>query len=78
MFRWSIQFGCCEWIKSEEGKKISYLLHSEDDILARAGLYELWTDPELQEGDPSAWVWTCTVLTWPATYSTDTYTTDPR
>lgn len=52
---------------SEAGSKIPYFLHGEDGILAMAGLYELWPDPELPEDDPNKWVWTCTVLTRPAT-----------
>ncbi len=62
--------GYYEWMKSEEGKKIPYFLHGEGDVIAMAGLYELWPDPELPEDDPSKWVWTCTVLTRPATDST--------
>ena len=62
--------GYYEWMKSEAGSKIPYFLHSEDDILAMAGLYELWPDPELPEDDPNKWVWTCTVLTRPATDAT--------
>lgn len=45
-----------------------YFLHGEGDLIAMAGLYELWPDPELPEDDPNKWVWTCTVLTRPVIY----------
>lgn len=54
-------------MKSEAGKKILYFLRGEGDVVAMAGLYEMRTDPELPEDDPNKWVWTCTVLTRPAT-----------
>ena len=44
--------GYYEWMKSEEGKKIPYFLHGDGDLIAMAGLYELWPDPELPEDDP--------------------------
>ena len=62
--------GYCEWMKSEEGKKIPYFLHGSGDVIAMAGLYELWPDPKLPEADSNKWVWTCTVLTRPVTDST--------
>lgn len=41
--------GYCEWMKSEEGKKSPHFLHGEDEVIAMAGLPELWPDPELPE-----------------------------
>lgn len=54
--------GYFEWEK-REGKKIPYFLHGPDDVIAMAGLYELWPDPSLPEDDPNKWLWTTTVLT---------------
>ncbi|WP_211298372.1 SOS response-associated peptidase family protein [Kineococcus rhizosphaerae] len=34
-----------------------------DDVLAFAGLYELWPHPAEDEDDPDRWLWTSTVLT---------------
>lgn len=36
-------------------------------MLAMAGLYELWRDPNRGEDDPLRWKWTCTVITTTAT-----------
>lgn len=58
--------GYLEWLKGEDGKKIPYFLNGDGPI-AMAGLYELWPNPELPEDDPGRWLWTCTVLTRPAT-----------
>lgn len=63
-------------MKCEEGKKIPYFLHGKVDLVAKAGLYKLWPDPELPEDDPSKWEWTCTVLARPTRIPRDTYTTD--
>ncbi|GAA3764637.1 SOS response-associated peptidase [Salinactinospora qingdaonensis] len=58
--------GYYEWQQGERGK-VPYYLHAEDaSTLAFAGLYELWPDPEIAEDDPAKWVWTCTILTRPA------------
>ena len=62
--------GYYEWMKSQAGANFPYSLRGGDDNLAVAELYELWPDPELPEDDPNKWVWTCTVLTRPATDST--------
>jgi putative SOS response-associated peptidase YedK len=59
--------GYFEWQRTDHGK-IPYFLHDADGrLLAMAGLYELWPDPSLAEDDPGRWVWTCTVITRPAT-----------
>lgn len=56
--------GYYEWMPTA-GRKIPYFLHAPDDgILAMAGLYEVWRDPEVQgDNDAAALVWTCTVIT---------------
>jgi putative SOS response-associated peptidase YedK len=59
--------GYFEW-KRDGGRKIPYFLHDPDDsTLAMAGLYEIWRDDSLPEDDPNRWVWTCTIITRPAT-----------
>lgn len=61
--------GYYEW-ESTAGGKVPYYLHpGGDGVLALAGLYELWPDPDLPRGDPDRWVRTCTVLTRPASDS---------
>ncbi|NLU82755.1 SOS response-associated peptidase [Rhodococcus sp. HNM0569] len=57
--------GYFEWEK-RDGAKIPYYLHG-DGVLAMAGLYELWPDPEKDRDDPDRWLWTTTVLTTEAT-----------
>ncbi|MFZ2175381.1 MAG: SOS response-associated peptidase [Rhodococcus sp. (in: high G+C Gram-positive bacteria)] len=57
--------GYFEWEK-RDGKKIPYFLHG-DGVLAMAGLYELWPDPDRPDDDPHKWLWTTTVLTTQAT-----------
>ncbi len=55
--------GYYEWRKTDEGKT-PYFLHSPDgDLLAMAGLYELWRDPDRADDDPLRWLWTCTIIT---------------
>jgi putative SOS response-associated peptidase YedK len=55
--------GYYEWQKTDHGK-VPYFLHDSDgQILAMAGLYELWRDPALADDDPNRWLWTCTVIT---------------
>jgi putative SOS response-associated peptidase YedK len=55
--------GYFEWYGETKGKKQPFFIRPDDGgILAMAGLYELWKDPNAAEGaDP--WLWTCTVLT---------------
>ncbi|MFF0818615.1 SOS response-associated peptidase [Rhodococcus sp. NPDC003318] len=63
--------GYYEWTKNDEGAKIPFFLHGDTEgPLAMAGLYELWPNPKLPEDDPGRWLWTCTVLTRPATDAT--------
>jgi putative SOS response-associated peptidase YedK len=59
--------GYYEWQNSDAGK-VPWFLHAPDrSTLAMAGLYELWRDPARAEDDPERWLWTCTVITQPAT-----------
>jgi putative SOS response-associated peptidase YedK len=57
--------GYYEWEKAE-GRKVPYFLHRDGELLAFAGLYELWPDPQRDEDDPDRWLWSYTVLTSPA------------
>ena len=60
--------GYYEWEKREGGAKVPHFLHDADgQVLAFAGLYELWPDPAKDEDDPDRWLWTFTVLTTQAT-----------
>lgn len=59
--------GYYEWQRTDQGK-IPYFLHDpEDRTLAMAGLYELWLDESLPEDAPDRWLWSCTIITHPAT-----------
>jgi putative SOS response-associated peptidase YedK len=59
--------GYYEWQNTDDGK-VPWFLHAPDrGLLAMAGLYELWRDPALADDDPDRWLWTCTVITQPAT-----------
>ncbi|MDT4892385.1 MAG: hypothetical protein QOE97_1420 [Pseudonocardiales bacterium] len=59
--------GYYEWQHTEQGK-VPWFLHDPDRrTLAMAGLYELWRDGSLAEDDPGRWLWTCTIITQPAT-----------
>ena len=55
--------GYYEWQQTDAGK-IAHFLHDVDgQLLAMAGLYELWRDPALADNDPNRWLWTCTIIT---------------
>jgi putative SOS response-associated peptidase YedK len=44
--------------------KQPYFIHRADGgPLAFAGLYELWRDRSVPDGDPDAWLWTATIIT---------------
>ncbi len=59
--------GYYEWQLTDDGK-VPWFLHAPDgDLLAFAGLYELWRDPARADDDPARWRWTCTVITRQAT-----------
>ncbi len=62
--------GYYEWYASDRltkaGKpfKQPYFIRPVDaPVLAMAGLYELWRDPDKERDDPDAWLATCTILT---------------
>ncbi len=57
--------GYFEWEK-RDGAKVPHFLHG-DGVLAMAGLYELWPNPDLHAEDPAKWMWSTVVLTTTAT-----------
>lgn len=48
-------------------KQPYYIQPSDGSVLAMAGLYEFWRNPELPEDDPAAWLRTTTIITRSAT-----------
>jgi putative SOS response-associated peptidase YedK len=52
-----------------QARKQPYFIHPQDDqVMALAGLYEYWRNPEVtRDDDPAAWLMTCTILTTEAT-----------
>ena len=63
--------GYFEWYPTEEltrraSRRSSRSSSAPDGgVLAMAGLYEIWRDPDRDEDDPERFRWTCTVLTTP-------------
>lgn len=55
--------GYYEWMKTGSGKTPYFLYDPEQPLLAMAGLYEAWRDPDKPEDDADAILWTCTVIT---------------
>ena len=62
--------GYFEWyptqVKGKSGRPLKqpfYIHPSDGGVLAMAGLYEIWRDPDRAEDDPERFRWTCTVLT---------------
>ena len=50
--------------KAGKPRKQPYFIRPADKgLLAMAGLYEIWRDPEKADDDPTRFLWTCTVLT---------------
>jgi len=62
--------GYFEWYptqqKGKSGKPLKqpfFIRPRDGGLLAMAGLYEIWRDPERPDDDPDRFRWTCTVLT---------------
>ena len=49
--------------KAKAAKKPFSIHYETDEPLALAGIFERWRDPEVDENDPAAWVWSCAVIT---------------
>lgn len=60
--------GYYEWQQLDGGGKTPYFLHDPDrQLLAFAGLYELWRDRSRDDDDPQRWLWSYTIITQQAT-----------
>lgn len=61
--------GYYEWRKTAgQATKVPYFLRGADaNVLAFAGLYEVWRVPDLPDEHPGKWLWTSTIVTRPAT-----------
>jgi putative SOS response-associated peptidase YedK len=60
-YEWQVLAGA-----GPKGKNLKqpYFIHRADGgPLAFAGLYELWRDRQVPDGDPDAWLWTATIIT---------------
>lgn len=62
--------GYYEWYPTEEltkagkPKKQPFFIHPADgDVLAMAGLYEIWRDPDKADDAEDRFLWSCTVIT---------------
>jgi putative SOS response-associated peptidase YedK len=54
--------------RSGKPAKQPFFIHPSDgSVLAMAGLYEFWRDPEQPKDAPDSWLWTITVITTSAT-----------
>jgi putative SOS response-associated peptidase YedK len=61
--------GYYEWKRDPAAHRTKqpHFLHARDDsVLAFAGLYELWKNPDVADGDPHRWLLSTTILTRPA------------
>ncbi|RLV51284.1 SOS response-associated peptidase [Nocardioides mangrovicus] len=62
--------GYYEWYPTSQTTKAGkprkqpfFIRPTDAGVLAMAGLYEIWRDPEKADDDPDRFRWTCTVLT---------------
>lgn len=62
--------GYYEWYPTSQVTKAGkprkqpfYIRPRDGGVLAMAGLYEIWRDPDRAEDDPDRFRWTCTVIT---------------
>lgn len=64
--------GFYEWFPTQQvGKPFNqpFFIHPADpeEVLALAGIYEFWRDPDKPDGDPEAWLTSFTIITTTAT-----------
>jgi putative SOS response-associated peptidase YedK len=60
-FEW---YATSQLTKAGKPRKQPYFIRPKDGgVLAMAGLYEIWRDPDLADDDPARFRWTSTVLT---------------
>ena len=62
--------GYYEWYATEQTaasgrprKQPYYIRPKDGGVLAMAGLYEIWRDPDRADDDPDRFRWTCTIIT---------------
>jgi putative SOS response-associated peptidase YedK len=59
--------GFYEWLKVQDQGKVRkqpyYIHRADNDVLAFAGLYELWRDKSAPDDHPQAWLWTAVIIT---------------
>ncbi|HEY0888339.1 MAG TPA: SOS response-associated peptidase [Nocardioides sp.] len=62
--------GYYEWYETEvagrNGKPVKqpfFIRPKDHGVLAMAGLYEIWRDPDRADDDPDRFLWSCTVIT---------------
>lgn len=62
--------GYYEWYVTDEAtssgkprKQPFFIRPADGGVLAMAGLYEIWRDPDRADDDPARFRWTCTVIT---------------
>lgn len=53
--------------KGKPRKQPFFIRPADGGVLAMAGLYEIWRDPAVADGQPGMFRWTCTVITTEAT-----------
>jgi putative SOS response-associated peptidase YedK len=59
--------GYYEWVTEGKAKQPFYLYRADGGLLAFAGLYELWRNPEIPDDHDDAWYWSATIITTQAT-----------
>jgi putative SOS response-associated peptidase YedK len=62
--------GYYEWQTENAGSKAKqpfYIYRTDGGILAFAGIYELWKNPEVPEDHEDAWYWSASIITTDAT-----------
>ena len=59
--------GYYEWQTEGKAKQPFYIHRTDGGILAFAGLYELWKNPEVPDDHEDAWYWSATIITTDAT-----------
>ena len=59
--------GYFEWYAGGARKQPYFIHRADGGLLVMAGIYEFWRDPNRPQGDPQAWVSTCSIITTTAT-----------
>lgn len=63
-YEWMVLDGSEATDRPGKKAKQPYFIHRADGgPLAFAGLYEIWRDRSVPDGDPDAWLWTATIIT---------------